>query len=181
MSEEKKEQADDRMPVLSFLDAGKLHFRKAPDGPLQVTIEDDRSVLRLSVMRAFPVSDPERFIELRETDGDSVGMLRAISELDHDSRKLVVGALNERYMVPRIVDVKALQMEGRHHGMIFWKVTTERGEKEFYILSPRDSVQYVSRHRIRLTDVENNRYEISDVRKLPAHSRSLLKVFLLTE
>ena len=180
MSEEKNDQADDRMPVLSFLDAEKLHFRKAPDGPLQITIEDDRSVLRLSVVRTFPISDPERFIALRETDGDTVGMLRSVSDLGHESRKLLEEALSERYMVPRILEVKYLKMEG-HHGMIFWKVTTERGDKEFYIVSPRDSVQYVSRYRIRLTDVDNNRYEIADARKMSASSKNLLKVFLLTD
>ncbi len=180
MSEEKDERDDDRMPVLSFLEAGKLHFRKASQGPLQVTMEDDRSVLRLSVVRAFPVSDPERFIELRETDGDSVGMLRSMDELDRESKKLVEEALNERYMIPRILEVKELKMEGRH-GLIFWRVVTERGEREFYIVSPRDSVQYVSRRRIRLTDAENNRYEITDVGEMSASSRSLLKVFLLTD
>lgn len=139
-------------------------------GHVRATVADDRSVLRPTLHRAFPVTSADSHIQLREQDGEAVGMLRGPSELDKESRALAEELLRERYVVPLIREIRSLRHE---IGMWVWKVDTDRGERDFGMKSPRDDVRRLPGGRVRVTDVHRNTYEIRDLAALDAHSRSL--------
>ena len=67
-------------------------------------------------------------------------------------------------------------MQGKH-GLWTWDVVTDRGDRRFSIRSPRDDIRTLpspegARRRFRVTDTEGNVYEIRDLMRLPAASRS---------
>lgn len=167
---------DDGLPAgsIRWLEAGSVSLYRDASGAVRAVIRGDRSVLRPTLARAFPVTLPGEFIELREEGGRSVGMIRHISELDPSSRKIAEELLQERYMVPVIEEIRSLKME---FGLWFWDVVTDRGERSFAIRSPRDDIRYLpARHgarRVRIADVDGNCYEIENLDALPERSRAL--------
>ena len=174
MPEEEKrpeDAADDKSRV-SWLDPGAVRIFRDAAGHVRAAVAGARSVLRPALFRAFPVTDPDSFVELREEGGDSVGMLRELSSLDGESRELAEGLLRERYLVPVIQDIISIQ---GGHGIWTWDVVTDRGDRRFSIRSPRDDIRTLpspdgARRRFRVTDTEGNVYEIRDLQRLPAGS-----------
>ncbi len=171
------ETKDEDAGRIGWLDAADVKLFRDEAGHVRATVryaqgaaEGSRSVLRPALHRAFPITLPDTHVELREQDGDSVGMLRDLAALDRDSRALAEGLLRERYVVPVIECILDL----RHaFGMWTWRVETDRGEREFSMKSPRDDVRRMAGGKVRVTDVHGNTFEISDRGALDPHSRAL--------
>ncbi len=84
---------------LVLLDPAKLRF--LAHGPiLRLTIEDDRSYLRVAILRAFPLSDPSRYLSVRDGQGKEIGLIAQPDALAAADRALVEHELERRYLVP---------------------------------------------------------------------------------
>ncbi len=165
---------DDDKSRITWLDAGKVRVFRDAAGHVRAALRGKRSVLRPAFYRAFPVTAPDDFIELREEGGESVGMLKDLSALDSESRQLAEALLHERYLVPVVEQIVSIQGK---LGLWTWEVVTDRGARRFSIRSPRDDIRSVpsaagAMRRFRVTDTEGNVYEIHDLAALPASSRS---------
>lgn len=118
---------------------------------------------------AFPYSDPDRFVILL-SEGEEIGMLRELSELEEDSRRLLRELLEKRYHVPeikRIIDVDDA------HNAHRWTVETDKGVRRFLV---RDRHNF---RRIRgvgkiIIDVDGSRFFIPRGADLDPQSRKLL-------
>lgn len=154
---------------LKFLEPEKVKFFRTGD-MLRVTIEGDKSCLRVVPMRIFPVSIRDRYISLRDMNGDELGIIKDPGELDKESRKLLVNELQKRYFVPVIRRIESLHDK---FGIAEWEVETDRGKKKFLTRSLHDSLSETETGFI-ITDMENNRYEIHDHSALDPHSASIL-------
>jgi len=169
----KKEAAqiihDDSDFRLKFLDPSKVRFFRASDA-LRVTIEGDRSCLRIVPMRAFPVSMRDRYISIRDAEGNELGMIRDPNELDRNSRKLLEAEIRKRYFTPVIRKIRSLRDK---FGIVEWEVETDRGTKTFLTRSLHDSLKETDTGII-ITDIENNRYEIRDYSDLDPRSAVIL-------
>ena len=163
--------AGDEGVRVRWLEPGRVRLFRDDSGHVRAAVLHERSVIRPALFRAFPVSAPDSFIELREEAGESVGMLRGLSGLDSASRRLAGELLRERYLVPAIREVRALRHE---IGLWTWEVDTDRGERSFSIRSPRDDVRHLSGGRLRVTDTDGNIYDVQSVDGLDAQSRALL-------
>ena len=119
---------------LKFLEPEKVMFFRAGDA-LRVTIEGDRSCLRVVPMRAFPISMRDTYISLRDMAGNELGMIRDPDELDKDSRKLLKDEIRKRYFTPAIRRIKSLQDK---FGIVEWEVETDRGVRKFMTRSLHD-------------------------------------------
>ena len=174
VSGRKTDGTDDDESRITWLDPANVRIFRDAGGHVRALVKGQRSVLRPALFRAFPVTAPDSFIELREEEGKSVGMLKTLSPLDRESRRLADELLRERYLVPVIEEIMSIQGE---HGLWTWDVVTDRGERRFSIRSPRDDIRTLpspdglSRH-FRVTDIEGNVYEVRDLAGLPASSRS---------
>ena len=155
---------------LRFLDPAKVVLFRAGDA-LRVTVEGDRSLLRVIPMRAFPISLRDRYISLRDEDGNELGMIREPDELDVESRKLLVEALSWRYFTPTIREIVSLKEK---LGIVEWEVVTDRGSKRFLSRSLLESLKETDAG-LMVTDVENNRYEIRRDVELDARSDGILE------
>ena len=155
---------------LRFLDPAKVVLFRARDA-LRVTVEGDRCLLRVIPMRAFPISLRDRYISLRDEDGNELGMIREPDELDVESRKLLVEALSWRYFTPTIREIVSLKEK---LGIVEWEVVTDRGSKRFLSRSLLESLKETDAG-LMVTDVENNRYEIRRDVELDARSDGILE------
>ena len=159
-------------PELKFLDAKRLLFsRHSPERPLRLTVELDRSYLRVTARAAFPLTHRARLIELYDGDDDSIGMLRSLEELSDAQRALLRGEMERRYFTPIITRIDFIR---REFGYTRWLVDTDRGSREFFVRSMNEDVLVLGGGRCRIKDVDGRNYEIPDSAALPASSRARL-------
>jgi hypothetical protein len=155
---------------LRILDPKEMRvFRVA--GVTRMTVQNDRSWIKVSVARAFPLSNPNHYLGFLDGAGKDIGLLHDPSLLDPDSRKVVEEELEKRYFVPIVERVLSIKEE---FGTIYWTVETDRGEKEIIVRNLRDNLQELSASRVIITDVDGNRYEFPDVSKLDGKSQSAI-------
>jgi hypothetical protein len=98
-------------PTLRYLDPGQVRVFRTGDGRVRVSIGEDRSVLAPRFLRSHPLTDPDRYLSIREGDpgGAEVGLLLHWQRLDAESRDLVRAELDRRYLHPvvtRIISAK---------------------------------------------------------------------------
>jgi hypothetical protein len=155
---------------LRILEPKKIRvFRVA--GVTRLTLENDRSWTKVSVARAFPLSDPDHYLGFLDGAGKDVGMLHDPGQLDPESRKVVEEELEKRYFVPIVERVLHVKEE---FGTVYWTVDTDRGEKEIVVRNLRDNLQELSSSRIIVTDADGNRFEFPDINKLDSKSLSII-------
>jgi hypothetical protein len=123
---------------------------------------------KLEPRRLFPVNRPDEYITLLDTDGKEVALIRSINDLDKDSKETVTYSLNDYYLVPHILKILSITEK---NGKIHWTVETDRGYKEFDVRNRNHDVRVYSDGRVRVRDSDDNRYIITDYRKLDKHSK----------
>jgi hypothetical protein len=155
---------------LAFLDPAKLHFSRH-GATLRLTIDGDRSVLQVSVLRAFPLSEPRGFLSVRDGGGNEVGVLVDPTSLGEEDRKIVEAELERRYLIPIIKRVAAVN---ERFGTVDWEMETDRGLCKFTTRNLRENVTHPSPRRVVLSDVDGNRYDVPDIGRLDAGSRAAL-------
>ena len=163
--------------AVRFLDAKTLRlFRTHPeDATVRLTIEGDRSWREVRTARAFPFSDPDRYIGLRDGDDKDIGILTTLSDLDKESRAIVEEELERRYFTPRIERVLSVDEQ---FGVVTWEVETDRGPRRFLVRNLRDSTFPMGANRLMMTDTDGNRYEFPDVSAVGAKAMTVLSKVL---
>lgn len=157
MDDKEKAQllSDDSVFKLNFLDPEKVRFFRAGDA-LRMTIDGDRSCLRVVPIRAFPVSARGKYISIRDIKGDELGIIKDPDKLDKDSRRFLEEEIRRRYLTPVIHRVRSLRDK---FGIVNWEVETDRGVKKFVTRSIHESLEETD-GGLMITDMEGNRYEI---------------------
>ena len=123
---------------------------------------------KLEPRRLFPVSRIDEYITLLDTDGKEIAVIRKLGDIDTESREVIEYSLNDYYLVPHITRIISITEK---NGKIHWTVETDRGYKEFDVRNRNHDVRVYSDGRVRVRDSDDNRYIISDYRKLDAHSK----------
>lgn len=178
---DKKKEPKVKPEVLEWLEGKKLSFRWAGgSAPVMLTVEGDRSYLRVFAAYAFPQNDQSHYIQFFEgkadgSRGDAIGMLRDLAELADENRAAVGECLRRGYMIPRIQRI--LEVQDKYH-LVSWRTLTDRGPRDFEIDDVYKNINVREKKRVVLTDVNDNRYEIPDYNELDTESRTLLTQFL---
>ena len=152
---------------LAFLEAKKLRFFKH-GVTLRLTVEADRSYLTVGILRAFPLSERNRFLSVRDGANQEAGLIVNPAELSVENRKLVEEDLERRYFVPAVKRIAAAK---ERFGTVEWTMETDRGTCRFTTRNLRENVQRPAPGRIILNDVEGNRYDIRNVDGLSRESQ----------
>lgn len=155
---------------LVFLDAKKLRFHKH-GAILRLTIEDDRSFLKVGIVRAFPLSDRSRFFSVRDGADNEIGLIVNPTDLSAENQNLIDEDLQRRYFVP---SVKKIVSAKERFGTVEWTVETDRGVCHFTTQNLRENVQRPAPGRIILNDVDGNRYDIRNLDELSRESQEIL-------
>jgi hypothetical protein len=155
---------------LKLLDPARLRFFKA-GAALRLTIDGDCSVLKVTVLRAFPLTDPARYYSIRDGGGKEAGLIVNPALLDPESRRWVEADLDRRYMTAFVSRIRSVE---ERFGTVDWEVETQRGLNRFTTRDLRDNVLRPAPGRILFTDVEGNRYEVPDMTALDPQSQTWL-------
>ena len=162
--------ADPASYELRVLDPRRTRvFRVA--GVTRLTIENDRSWAKVTVARAFPLSDPDHYLGFLDGGGKDIGLLIDPAPMDAESRVVVDEELEKRYFVPVVERVLSVKEE---FGTVYWKVETDRGEKEIVARNLRENIMELSSSRLIITDIDNNRFEFPDTNKLDGRSLGII-------
>ena len=82
---------------------------------------DGQSVVLDAPRRALPLSDPDRFIVLSNLEGQEVGVVRAIDDLDPESQDVLSDALERAYAIQIITRILKVDREPLT-GQSIWRV-----------------------------------------------------------
>ena len=167
-----------------YLEPEAVHFERSGD-TLSMTLKDgtltEGAVYypRVILRACFPVSDNTEFLSVRDATDEvcpEIGIVEDWSKLHPQDRDAVAAELGLHYFVPEIRQVLNITEE---LGFLYWTVMTDKGRKDFVM---RNSVIHYARevapgHWL-LIDVNEARYEISDVATLDARGQKLVQRFL---
>lgn len=126
-------------------------------GGLRLTLEDDKSFLRVIAKRCFPYAYPDRYISLRDPNGDEVGIVSDLKELSKEYQKWILEDLEMWYYTPRI---KAINKLKNRFGGVEWYIETNHGPKKIITRGVHDTITEIELDRYMVTDVDGNRYEL---------------------
>lgn len=159
---------------LRYLDPAGVHFTRA-GARIDVRLDGAPAVTNVTVLRAFPLSDPDRFLSLRNEKNEELGLIVEPAGLDAASRAIVAAELQRRYVTPVIRRIVSLR---ERFEIIECQVETDRGLCQFSARNLRESVLRPSPGRYILTDVDGNRFDLPNLQALPPASQTLLLAHL---
>ena len=136
---------------------------------------------RVVPIRAFPISDPEEFISIREPEsrekgkGAEIGMIRRLSDFDGAGADLIAAELARRYFTPAILKITGVKEK---FGYSYWNVETSAGKISFVLNNPSSNIRTLEDGRVFVHDIEGNCFEIPDPEKLDKASLKKIEIYL---
>ena len=157
------------------VDAERIRLFREPPWTLRLSIEGDRSYLKVKVVRAAPLSYPDRYISLLDGKDEEICMVDDLDALDAETRAIIEEELERRYLTSVIERIDSLRSE---FGTSYWEVKTNRGPREFVVQNVAESAQWLGDRRLLLVDVDGNRFEIPDLDLLDKRSLGFVQQVL---
>lgn len=132
---------------------------------------------RIYVYCTFPLTDMEQYISIREANDKAkeIGIIEKLIDLDKEQADILKEQLAMRYYMPKIQKLLDIKDE---YGYAYFEVLTDFGSCRFTIHMNSGSVVPITETRIIITDLDGNRYEIPDIRKLTSSELKKLDLFL---
>jgi len=142
-------------------------------GHLVVASSDGSPHVRITPVRTFPISDPERWIALINHDGKEIATIADLADLPAETADLVRQELAEREFLPRVERIVHVRTNKEPHE---WDVITDRGRVQFLLRD--EDIRRLGPTRAILVDMHGVRYFVADSRQLDAKSRRILTQYL---
>ena len=157
------------------VDTGNIRLFREPAWSLRMTIEGDRSYLTVKIVRAVPLSEPDRYICFLDANDEVICMVDDVRELPMAYQGIIREELARRYMTSRIERVHSIRSE---YGVSYWDVTTDRGPRDFVVKNVGEDARWLDEKRVLILDVDGNRFEVTDLGALDKRSRGLVEMVL---
>jgi hypothetical protein len=145
-----------------------------PDG----TVENFERVVPV---RAFPITDPEEFISIKEPDsrekgkGAEIGLIRQMSDFDAATQALLREELDRRYFTPVI---KKLTGVKEKFGYYYWDAETSAGKISFVMTNITSNIRTLEDGRVFIHDIDGNCFQIPDPSKLDKASLKKIEIYM---
>jgi Domain of unknown function (DUF1854). len=136
---------------------------------------------RIVILRAFPITNPDEFLSVREPDskkmgrGKEIGMIRYMSEFDEATTKLFLEELERRYFTPKLTKIIAIKDK---FGYLYWDAETSAGHVTFVLTNPFSNIRVLEDDRIIINDIDGNVFEIPEPKKLDTASYRKIEMYL---
>ncbi len=150
----------------------ELTLEHRADGQLWVTQGENKCAVR--VRRAFPWSEPGRFLSLRDHEDVEVVLVTDPAELDPESRHALEQALVQAGFV---FDVTAVHEIDEEVEIRTWRVETRQGPRSFQTRLD-DWPRSLPEGGLLIRDVAGDLYRLQDLARWDPHSRELLWAFV---
>lgn len=157
-----------------YIDRNNSTFARTKGGFVALDF-DGKHYDRIAIHRAFPFTDPEKFLSIREPDGKmrEIGMIRDLKDVDKDTQQMLLEQIDLRYFTPVIQKVNHIKEE---YGYSYWDVVTDKGACRFTMRT--NSIVKLSDVRLLITDIDGNRFEVPDVMKLSAKELKMIDLYI---
>lgn len=154
---------------IRYLDPSACRFERDEGGFLKLRIGDSEEYARVDLSRAFPLSNQDSYISIRDAEGNEIGIIESLGGFTEPVRALLSEELDRRYFTPVIQRIRSIREE---FGYSYWDVETNAGPRRFTVRGGHGSLIPLAETRVIIVDVDGNRFEIEDYTKLsPKHSR----------
>lgn len=136
---------------------------------------------RVVILRAFPITNPDEFLSVREPDskkkgrGKEIGMIRYMNDFDEATTKLFLEELDRRYFTPQLTKILAVKDK---FGYLYWDAETSAGHVTFVLTNPFSNIRVLEDNRIIVHDIDGNVFEISEPGKLDTASYRKIEMYL---
>ena len=158
-----------------FIDKDMATFTRRDLTLVDVTFTDGKSFEKLEPRRLFPISNKTRFIALLDENGVEQAVIRDLKVLPADQPRIIEECLLEYYLVPKISCIR--DCKERFDGITLF-TDTDHGPANIEIRVLNHGLRMADDYRALIRDVNDNRYEITDVSRLDKHSRQILARYL---
>lgn len=151
-------------------------FELTEDETGQLTLQrpgmDDVPDVR--IRRAFPWSQPSRYISIRSAEGKELLLIDDLASLEATLRQRIERWLDSYSFIPRITSIEEMDMR---FGYQQWKVQTDRGQAEFRV-QEREDVRFMPDGRFSVKDADGSVYELARLDQLDERSRRAIEALL---
>jgi len=146
-----------------YIEGDNARITKGEGILLDVELFDGRKFIGLEARRLFPITGLLKYITLLDSKEIEIAVIRDITTLMEDSKNIVIKALEEYYLIPKITKIiESYEKQGKFK-MI---VDTDRGRYNFDVNNHFTDIEILYDGRILIRDSSDNRYEIPDWSKL---------------
>ncbi|HEY6222446.1 MAG TPA: DUF1854 domain-containing protein [Gemmatimonadales bacterium] len=150
----------------------QLRLARRADGQLWASRGEEERAVR--VRRAFPWSEPGRFISLRDAADREFALVAEPRALDAESRAALEAALAAAGFVFAVTAVEAIEEEVEIRS---WRVATRQGPRTFQTRLD-EWPRAIPGGGLLIRDVAGDLYQIEDLAVLDARSRELLWAYV---
>lgn len=157
------------------VDIDNLRLFREPPWVLRLTLGEDRSYLKVKVVRAAPLSHPNKYISFLDAKDEEICMVDDLKQVDEATRNIIDEELDRRYLTSIVEQVLSVRNE---FGTSYWDVQTHRGRREFVVQNVAENAQWLGDHRLLLVDVDGNRFEIPRLDHLDKRSTGFIEQVL---
>ena len=157
------------------VDIEQVRLFRAPPWVLRLTIEDDRSYLKVKVVRAAPLSNPDRYISFLDGKDEEICMVEDLDVLDEEARTIIKEELDRRYLTSRIEKIDSVRNE---FGTSYWHVVTNRGRAGIRSPECRGERSMARRPPALAHRRGWNRFEVPDLNALDKKSSAYIEQVL---
>lgn len=143
-------------------------------GRLVLTDGEGTETVGVVPVRAFPISDPGRWVVLCDAEGRELICVPDLDELPPEVRAVLARELAQREFVPvirRVLQVSSYLEPAE------WSVETDRGPTRF-VLKSEDDVRRLGTCSALIQDAQGIRYLVPDTRTLDPYSRRAVDRYL---
>jgi hypothetical protein len=155
---------------------GRVEFGLSRDawGRLRLIDREGRCHEQVNVVPLFPITDPEHWITICNSDGRELVCVDNPALLARDSREVLLEELSRREFLPVINRI--VRVSGNSEPCQ-WTVETDRGRTHF-VLESEENVRRLGRNNVAITDSHGIRYLVKDVNTLDAKSRRVIEWYV---
>ena len=182
-SEEEKDIFAKRQSV--DLTAENAKFTRSAGGLISLELKKENgeteSFERIVPVRAFPITDPDCYISIREPDtreggkGSEIGMITKLSDFDKETETLILEELDRRYFTPVIEKIYNVKEK---FGYLYFDVLTNSGKVSFVMNNPSSNIRVLEDKRSLIYDIDGNCFEIPEVEKMDKASFKKIEIYL---
>ena len=134
----------------------------------------DVSYRRVLLTRALPLEQPDCYICITDEDRNELGIIERVSDFPEEQQQLIRRELSQRYFCPDITSITAIKEKMGH---FYFDVKVGDYPMSFTIRDLAKNIRCTN-GQIILTDVDGNRFLISDLERIDKKSRRKLEPYL---
>ncbi len=171
---EKKENIPES-DIIRYITPRMARFYRTEGGFLSLEIEPGEVYARVNLYRTFPHKEARRYISVLNDKGKEIGLIKSIDDFPPETVRLMEKELSRRYFVPAILKIRSIKEEFEYS---YWDVVTDSGERRFTVQGRHNRLVSISETRHLVIDVDGNRFEIADYRKLDPKSIKIIETLI---